>query len=197
MLDSDWWNHLSHGLMTWQTSIHPLLAIQPSIHLKKPTVHRTKPYLTHLSSLPPARRLPLSLSPIQIDAASLSLSPIQIDAASLSLSLPVAGGGALLPSPSPPLLTAPPPRHESRRPTPSPRPPRQPPPPHRLIHPVSPSHPCPRWLRLCLLSWEVTRTRPRGGGGAAAASCRSHRDPVRITARTHAPDAMTRLPPLL
>ena len=52
--------------MTWQTSYHPLLAIQhPSIRpcKEREKTHRTKPYLSLTSPpfLPSARRLPLSV----------------------------------------------------------------------------------------------------------------------------------------
>lgn len=60
MLNSHWWNHLCHGLMTWQTSCRsfPTLppSTHPSIHLKK----RRKKGEAHRTNL----SLPLSCEPL-------------------------------------------------------------------------------------------------------------------------------------
>ena len=93
VLHCDWWNCLWHRSMRWQTSYHPLLAIQrPSIRpcKEKEKNHRTKPYLSLTSPpfLPPAASL--SLSPIQI---SLSLTPRAAPSFPRAVT-----GGALLPS---------------------------------------------------------------------------------------------------
>uniref|UniRef100_A0A8R7UCF2 Uncharacterized protein n=1 Tax=Triticum urartu TaxID=4572 RepID=A0A8R7UCF2_TRIUA len=127
--------------------------------------------ITHLSSRPSSRRLPLSLpDPDRRRHPSLTLASLRRRWLPPSLAL----------SSSPPHGCL----HNAMNPGDPPR----------LcallgnhLRCASESHPCPRRLRVCLLSWEVTRTRPHNRGGAAAASCRSHWDPVRITARTLRP----------
>ena len=90
-----------HGSMRWQTSYHPLLAIQrPSIRpcKEKEKTHRTKPYLSLTSPSfgpPPPSLCPRSRSaspsPLAPRPPSLALAPVAPSFLSVT-------GGALLPS---------------------------------------------------------------------------------------------------